>query len=350
MTDLSSGMSDEPSACRFFIAIFPPILYNYVIKCDNLKSGAFMFPWKNPILPSGADPWLVSDEKGGYYFICTTKENLILRHTHDLSDFENAESKIVWLPPESGAGSCQLWAPELHHINGQWLIYYAASDGTGDAGRRMHVVACSSNDPMTGTWSHLAMINTARTGLDGTVLRRGDEMYFCYAGYGNYPEHGSALYIAKMKDFCTLEGDEICLTVPEYWWERQGGMPINEGPAVLYRNGRIFLVYSASTTWAPDYCLGMLTAQEDADLLNPASWKKESEPVFKKCPERRVLAPGHNGFSVLPDGTDVIVYHAIEHDDTSENLDPRKRSPRIQPFTWREDGTPDFGTPVACDR
>lgn len=315
-----------------------------------MKGGILMFAWKNPVMPRGGDPWMIVDGKGGYYFTCTRGRNLTLWHVTDLADFEHAESKVVWLPPECGPGSCDLWAPELHLIDGRWLIYYAASDGTGDVGRRMHVVGCDSDDPMTGNWSHLAILNTARAGLDGTVLRRGDEMYFCYAGYGDFPEHGSALYIARMKDVCTLEGEETCLTVPEYWWERQGGMPINEGPAILYRNGRIFMVYSASTTWSPDYCLGMLTAPADANLLDAASWHKETEPVFKKCPEHRVLAPGHNGFTVLPDGTDLIVYHAIDGEDTTENLDTGKRCPRIQPFTWREDGTPDFGIPVACDR
>jgi len=306
--------------------------------------------WRNPLLPAGPDPWLTSDGHGGYYYICTTGINLTLRHVTDLADFAGAPAHVVWTPPVSGSGSRDLWAPELHHLNGRWYIYYAASDGTGDAGRRMHVVVCDGDDPMTGTWLHLGMLNTARAGLDGTVLCRGDDRYFVYAGYGDFPEHGSALYIARMRDACTLTGEETCLTIPEYAWERQGGMPINEGPVFLQRNGRIFLVYSASTTWSPDYCLGMLTADESADLLDPASWRKEPAPVFRKCPERRVLAPGHNGFARLPDGSDLIIYHAIDHEDTDADLDMGMRSPRMQIFSWREDGTPDFGVPVACDK
>lgn len=305
--------------------------------------------WRNPIMPAGADPWLTGDGSGGWYFTCTCRENITLWHVRDFGSFDCAGRAVVWTPPASGPGCCQLWAPELHRIGGRWLIYYAASNGTGDDGRRMHVIACEGDDPMRDRWTHLAVLNTARAGLDGTVLHRNGEMYFLYAGYGDFGGHGSALYISRMKDVCTLEGREACLTVPEYEWERQGGMPINEGPAVLYRNGRIFVIYSASTTWSEDYCLGMLTADENADLMDPASWTKEKQPVFRKCVERRVLAPGHNGFCAAPDGTDLIVYHAIEGPDGLGNLDASKRSPRIQPFSWHEDGTPDFGIPVRCE-
>ena len=55
-----------------------------------------------------------------------------------------------------------------------------------------------------------------------------------------------------------------CIHIPlaaphfRYDWERVR-YPINEGPVVLWRAGRLFLVYSASDTGTPDYALGMLT-------------------------------------------------------------------------------------------
>lgn len=62
-------------------------------------------------------------------------------------------------------------------------------------------------------------------------------------------------------------------------WERIGHN-VNEGPSVIHRNGHLFMTYSASATDA-NYCLGLLTADQNADLLDPASWKKSPEPVFK---------------------------------------------------------------------
>ena len=300
----------------------------------------------NPLLPRGADPWLTAYD-GRWYFTCTRGKCLELICAFDPGRLTEGERRVVWTPPAEGPGSAELWAPELHRLDGRWIIYYAASDGTHDAGRRMHAVVCGGDDPMRDGWSHAGVLNTARPGLDGTVLTRGAERYFLYAGYGDFPEHGSAVYIARTKDPVTLTGGELCLTWPEYGWERQGGMPINEGPAVLWGRNRLFVTYSASTTWSEDYCLGLLTASADADLMRAESWTKSPRPVFVKSAENRAMAPGHNSFCRIG-GEDYIVYHAIDGAGGAGNLDASGRSPRIHKVIWREDGTPDFGVPRAC--
>ena len=301
---------------------------------------------RNPILPFGGDPWLTTDGNR-WYFLCTRGDRLELICADAPNRIGEGEARVVWTPPATGSGSVELWAPELHRIDGRWIIYYAASDGTGDAGRRMHAVVCLGDDPMRDDWSRLGTLNTKRAGLDGTVLIRGDEMYFLYAGYGDFPEHGSAVFIVRMSDPVTLVGDEVCLTWPEFDWERNGGMPINEGPAILRGNGRIYVAYSASTTWSEDYCLGLLTSDQNADLMDAQSWKKSPAPVFVKSRENRAMAPGHNCFCRIGD-RDFIVYHAIESDGGAGDLDTSKRSPRLNEVRWRADGTPDFGVPVAC--
>ena len=299
---------------------------------------------RNPILETGADPWL-TERDGKWYFICTRKNCLELICAREVSEISQGEKRVVWLPPEKGPGSVELWAPELHWLDGRWIIYYAASDGTHDAGRRMHAVICDGDDPMKDPWSYLGMLNTAHAGLDGTVMMRGEEKYFLYAGYGDFPEHGSAVYIARMKDLITLTGNEVCLTRPEYGWERNGGMPINEGPAVLWGSDRVFVAYSASTTWSEDYCLGLLTAAADADFMQAESWTKSPKPVFVKSVEHQAMAPGHNCFCRI-DGKDVIVYHAIDGHGGTGDLDTSRRGPRMHPVIWTENGTPDFGVPA----
>jgi GH43 family beta-xylosidase len=119
---------------------------------------------------------------------------------------------------------------------------------------------------------------------------------------------------------------------------------VNEGPETLKHGRKIFLVYSASGCWTDNYALGMLTADQKADLLNQASWTKNPQPVFTERPEAHAYGTGHNSFFKSPDGKqDWIVYHA--------NPEPHEgcngaRSPRAQPFKWNAEGTPDFGRPV----
>ena len=122
----------------------------------------------------------------------------------------------------------------------------------------------------------------------------------------------------------------------------------NEGPAVLKRNGRVFIAYSAAATDA-NYCMGLLWADEHADLLNPASWQKSPTPVFATHEATGQYGPGHNSFTTTPDGkTDLLVYHARNYRDiVGDPLNDPNRHARVQVFGWRADGFPDFGTPVA---
>ncbi|HHW00696.1 MAG TPA: family 43 glycosylhydrolase [Clostridiaceae bacterium] len=303
--------------------------------------------FKNPILENGADPWLYKHQNGCYYFMCTLADRLELWRSRGITDLGEAERKTIWNAAPAGPGSKDIWAPELHRINGKWYVYFTASDGGGDETRRIYVLENESEDPFEGKWTEKGAVNTAYPGLDGTVLQHDQELYFLYAGYGYYPEYGSAIYIAKMINPWTLGGDNVLLTKPEYGWEKQGGMAINEGPVALKRNGRIFIIYSASTTWSEDYCLGMLSIYDSCNLLSKDSWKKSEVPVFKKCIENMVVAPGHNSFTKSPDDKeDWIIFHAISG-ARGQRLDTNSRSVWAQPFYWNDNGYPEFGKPLS---
>ena len=111
-----------------------------------------------------------------------------------------------------------------------------------------------------------------------------------------------------MKTPTKLKTQQFLLTTPDYDWERIGFW-VNEGPAILKKNGKIYLAYSASATGSC-YCVGMLTAEKDADLLDPRSWMKERTPVLKTDPVKGIYGPGHISFATSSDGKDIMVYHA----------------------------------------
>lgn len=302
--------------------------------------------FQNPLLDQlGADPWVLKD-KEMYYFMSTRRTRIDLCKSKTLSGVVQGEYKTIWTAPKKGINCANIWAPEIHKIDDSWYVYFTANDGVGgDQSRKMFVLE-NNSDPFHGKWVEKGFINTEYPGLDGTVITHRNKLFFVYAGYGYFPDYGSALYISEMENPWTLKGSDVLISKPEFEWEKKGGMAINEGPVMLKRNGQLFMVYSASTTWSDDYCLGMLTASAESDVLNPDSWLKSPKPVFKKSVENQVFAPGHNGFTQSPDCTeDWIVYHAIPE----SNGGAQQRSTRIQKFTWNMDGSPNFGIPLPAD-
>ncbi|TVY03171.1 glycoside hydrolase family 43 protein [Cohnella terricola] len=302
--------------------------------------------FRNPIVEKAADPWLLKHSDGYYYFMSTQSGGLDITKSDSMTGIAAGRKKRVWIPEKSGPYSHNLWAPELHRLEGKWYIYYTANDGGGDESRRICVLENDAADPLEGEWNWKGALETPLAGLDGTVMESGGRLYFLYAGYGHYPDYGSAIFIMRMSNPWTLDldGGHELLTAPTLEWEKQGGMAINEGPVILRRNGRVFLVYSASTTWSEDYALGMLAMKEDADPMQVYSWDKSPVPVFRKSPENGVYATGHNSFTISPDGTeDWIVFHALPAPGAETGL----RSTRLQKFGWKPDGTPDFGVPLS---
>ncbi len=307
----------------------------------------------NPLLPSGADPY--SFYKDGYYYYTHTQQNkLTIWKTKSLADLKTAESKTIWTPPAGTMYSKELWAPEIHFIQGKWYMYFAGDDGDNNH-HRMYVLENASPDPMKGDWlfkGKVADESTDKWAIDGDVFEHRGQLYMIWSGWEGDKNGQQNIYIAKMKNPWTITGGRSKISGSDFDWEKHGDLNepnlkhvnVNEGPQILKHGKKLFIIYSASGCWTDFYALGMLTADAAADLMNPKSWKKSPEPLFKQSPENKVFAPGHNSFFKSPDGKeDWILYHA--------NSEPNQgcgkfRSPRMQKFTWNADGTPNFGVPV----
>jgi len=290
--------------------------------------------FRNPIgqLP---DPWLVH-HRGRYYLTGTTHDHIAITTAASLADLAEARPTVVWTDTEP-TRNAMMWAPELHLFDGRWYLYYTASDAAEHLNHRMHVLESAGDDPL-GPFTYKALLNTDAAGehyaIDGSPLRlRDGSLHLFWAG-----APGHVLYVARMSDPWRLVGPRVQLPADGF-----GCTDIREGPVCLQRNGMIFLVYSACDTGTPQYRMGMLSADEHADLLDPRSWHQHPEPVFQSREEHGVFGPGHNSFFTSPDGTeDWFAYHAKATDRYTYD----GRTTRAQRLTWRSDGCPDFGVPL----
>jgi GH43 family beta-xylosidase len=323
------------------------LLFLGTVACTIAQTKTFT----NPLLPAGADPYSFYKD-GYYYYTHTTGSRLVIWKTKNLAELKTAESKTIFVPPAGTAYSKDLWAPEIHFIQGKWYTYFAADDSSNNT-HRMYVLENASNDPMKGDWIFKGKVSDSsdKWAIDGDVFEHKGQLYMIWSGWEGDINFQQDIYIAKMNNPWTIEGNRVRISGPAYDWEKNGdlkGNPshvdVNEGPQILKHKNKLFIIYSASGCWTDFYALGMLTATSEDNLLDSASWLKSPAPVLKQSPENDVYAPGHNSFFKSPDGKeDWILYHA--------NAAPgqgcgRNRSPRAQKFTWNKDGTPHFGEPI----
>jgi len=307
--------------------------------------------FKNPIMISAADPWILQ-KNGIYYFTHTTGNSIKLYRTKNIVDVVNAESKVVWTPPPTGMNSKQIWAPEIHYIHGMWYLFYAADDGH-NKNHRMWVLENTSSNPLEGEWTDKGkmMLPDDKWAIDATMFEIEGQLFCVWSGWEGDENVSQNIYISKMKNPWASEGERTMISSPEFEWEKKKiklELPVvNEGPAFLKKDNQLFIVYSASGCWTDDYSLGILATRVDADLMNPRSWVKSKEQVFKKNPDGKAFGPGHNGFFKSADGKeDWIIYHA--NPESGQGCGAY-RSARIQKFGWKPDGMPDFGDPVSLD-
>ena len=307
----------------------------------------------NPLVRQRADAQVFRHTDGWYYLTGSVPEydRLVLRRARTIAGLSTARERVLWRHKAKGPLSGFIWAPELHLIDGRWIMYFAAgpSGGGEDVFRiRTHAVVCDGADPMTGNWSVLGQLQTPwdSFNLDSTSFVHRGQRYLAWAQREPGIETNSNLYLAPLATPLTLAATPARLTIPTLPWEIRG-FKVAEAPAVLARHGRLFMTYSASATDAR-YCLGMLTARDDADIMDPASWTKSPEPVMKTSRAHRIFGPGHNSFTVDERGRDMLVYHARDYEAiTGDPLFDPNRHTRVQPIRYDKNGVPLFDPPLA---
>lgn len=306
--------------------------------------------YKNPVVPQRADPCIYKHSDGYYYFTASVPEfNLIeLRRSKTIQGLSDVKPITIWKKHSVGPMSANIWAPEIHYIDGKWTIYFAAARSASRFDHRIYVLENTAENPLEGEWVEKGQVKTnwESFSLDTTTFEHKGIRYLLWAQRDPKIEGNSNLYIAKLTNPWTIEGEQVLLSKPELPWEIIG-YKVNEGPAVLQKNGKVFITYSASAT-DYHYCMGLLTADEESDLLDPTSWTKSAEPVFSSNEANGQYGPGHNSFTVSEDGkSDVLVYHARNYKEIlGDPLNDPNRHTRVQIIQWNEDGTPDFGVPV----
>ena len=310
--------------------------------------------YTNPILASGADPWIVKHE--GWYYYCGGMNGGIgvsrSRNLHQINPL-----KRVWKAPAKGAwNSTCIWAPELHYWKGKWYIFYAAGySGPPYIHQRTGVLESVTSDAM-GEYIDKGMLFTGDTlgdwehnywAIDMTLLEHRGRLYAIWSGWETLEATDKTqqhLYIARMENPWTMATGRVKISSPDRDYE-QGVLPLNEGPQVLKHGKDVFIVYSCGQSWLDTYKLSCLRLKSpDADPLNPESWIKSEKPLFEG--NEHAYGVGHASFITSPDDKEYyICYHSKK-----ERTPGWGRNVRLQKFTFDASGMPCFGTPEALGK
>lgn len=306
----------------------------------------------NPVFV-GQDPW-VTFVDGVYYYSsanCVVAD-ICIKQSRTLTGLATAPWQGVWKHGrDSGINGKEIWAPEMHRVDGRWVIYYAADDGDNNHHRLFALTSDGQGDALgtfveadTGLPHGQLDASTDHWGIDPNVFTAADGKLYLTWSCTNQADSAfpQRICLAPLRDAVHVGGATVFLSTPSETWETRG-KPIQEGPVGYTRNGNTYITYSGSASWiADDYAVGLLTLGKHASTLDAAAWHK-SGPIFDH--HGKVYGPGSVVFVPSPDGTQMWnVYHAIERLDCSPAY--RCRDIRMQPMRFDAQGAPILDTPI----
>ncbi|MEX2566374.1 MAG: glycoside hydrolase family 43 protein, partial [Cyclobacteriaceae bacterium] len=274
----------------------------YLVTFQSFAVHAQQGTFTNPIR-DGADPWVF--QKGSEYYYCTSKGGGISVSKSDQLTDHGTMIK-VWEAPDQGWNSANIWAPELHFIDGNWYIYYAAGEKPGGPfiHQKSGVLKSAGEDPF-GPYEDMGMLYTGddltdpatvKWAIDLTPFLHEGQLYAIWSGWeenrgtDRTVQH---LYIAKMSDPVTISSNRMKISSPQEGWETGGELDLNKGPQILKNEGKTFIIYSTRESWLKDYCLGQLELIGE-DPIEPGNWQKTG-PVFQG--NETVHGVGHCSFA-----------------------------------------------------
>lgn len=266
-------------------------------------------PFTNEL--SSRDPAVIFHNGQYYGCFASAGDTLSIICAPDVEGLTKAEPVKVFTPEAGTMWSKQLWAPELHVIDGKCYIYVAADDGDNH-NHRMYVLENDSNDPLIPYTMHGKISDdTDKWAIDGTVFSHDGKRYFVWSGWEGDENVCQNLYIAEMADPFTLCSKRHLISTPEYEWEKYGadGTPespfINEGPYVFTLGGKTYLSFSGAGSWCEDYCIALLELAGN-DPLDKNCWKKAEKPLFSG--NETVFGAGHCSVIVREYGNSADVF------------------------------------------
>jgi GH43 family beta-xylosidase len=278
--------------------------------------------YQNPLtsIPS-ADPFVL--KHGGEYWAYVTGvwqdgRSFGILHSNDLVTWEALHGAIAPLEPPPGIDYTCYWAPEVNYENGLFYLYYSVGDE-----KNMHLRVAVSENPAGPFVDSGHRLTSEQFAIDGHVFVDDDGSHYLFyaADFLEHTHIGTGIVVDRMLDPYHLAGQPRPAARARYDWQvydpnraEKGGVRWHtvEGPFVLKRRGRYYLMFSGGN-WQND-SYGLAYAVSDR-LDSPGEWEQpcdgiKTPPILKSNQAQGVIGPGHNSVVRGPDNRQrYCVYH-----------------------------------------
>jgi GH43 family beta-xylosidase len=272
-----------------------------------------------------------------YYMACTSdfaRNALPIWGSHDGVHWRRLAftfpkgSDPDWAVP-AGSQHGRYWAPDLHYFNHRWVMYFAAEL---DSGTRLTLdplpqgnfaigVATTTN-LRSGHW-HSSLLHysgqdnqlptrTIRERKGGVIDPNEFQNPVTHQRYLVFAKQSDQIWLAKLGGTGLQLGQVQRILTPSLPWECANlrGTCTLEGPIGYWYHGIAYIMYSASSTWAGTYSVGVAAS---ADPL-VAPFAKDPLPILSSSTD--LLGPGGTSEPVIaPDGSPVIYFHTLLEPD-----------------------------------
>ena len=312
-----------------------------------------------PLLPNRADPhvlrYTLPNGEKTWLYIATDdagQDEFFIRQASTIAGLGSAaDNRILGFGLSGTSTNAQLWAPELHVVNGDLYILFAANANsmnswTGVQSYTMRLKP-GGNPLVRADWEAPQRVvdaggqplTTYGTGitLDMTHFTDAGEDYVVWSERIVAPSTGPAvLKIAKVTPSATgpwqLSSARSTIVYPDKGWSTNTSA-VAEGPFVIQRDGKIMITFSGSNIdWT--YAVGLATASSGSDLLDADTWEVRDNAIWSY---EGVFAnnwgPGHNSYTYDDDGNLINVFHAKATQNGT-------RDSGVRMVYFRQDGSP----------
>ncbi|MEN8248787.1 MAG: family 43 glycosylhydrolase [Bacteroidota bacterium] len=308
----------------------------------------------NPVFtPVFADPTVLDNRsRDGYFYAYATQDKWervatsihivpIIRST-DLVNWEFV-GDVFSEQPTWNIDENQVWAPDIEYRNGQYFLYYSLSKW----GASNSAIGVTVSDSPVGPFTDLGkVLDSNGSGVANSI----DPYYFKDSDGKEYLFWGSFHGIYGVP----LEADGKTVRLEEKF---QIAGTAFEAAYIFSKDGYYYLMASVGSCCDGDYSYHVTIARSQTlsgpyldvngkDVNEVYSWQygEDDKSVNVLYRSRDVVAPGHNSEIITDDeGTEWILYHAIEVPDYTLPGGGPKRPLFIDKVTWNEDGWPKIG-------